>query len=186
MSQADHCQHCGCRLPAFRDAFCPECREDLSEPAATIASPRESSNCPPVPPEIIADCDRKASWYGAVLSATIFVCFLVMILLEGESELVIAWGREPLGLPPRIFAASLFVLVFIPIPWFLYHLSRIARFAFLEGRLLTGTIGIFVYISTVSLRAPHLANSVGACGKGAIYILCLIAAHWVWHIYRLG
>lgn len=28
----DRCPHCGCVLPAIRDAFCPECRQGLDEP----------------------------------------------------------------------------------------------------------------------------------------------------------
>ena len=28
----DACPHCGVKLPAVVDAFCPECRESLSEP----------------------------------------------------------------------------------------------------------------------------------------------------------
>ncbi len=35
------CPHCGVSLPSAGDAFCPECRQALDEPAAELASPLE-------------------------------------------------------------------------------------------------------------------------------------------------
>jgi hypothetical protein len=40
----DSCPHCGAPLPAVRDAFCPECRGDLSEvPQGATAGPRRDA-----------------------------------------------------------------------------------------------------------------------------------------------
>src|SRR6516162_10246187 len=40
IAMPDTCPHCGTRLPAVVDAFCPECREDLSAPPARAAAPQ--------------------------------------------------------------------------------------------------------------------------------------------------
>jgi hypothetical protein len=39
----DRCPHYGVALPAIRDAFCPECRQDLDEPGNEPALAREPS-----------------------------------------------------------------------------------------------------------------------------------------------
>jgi hypothetical protein len=45
----DTCPHCGFRLPAVVDAFCPECREPLDEPPEQPALARDTSQRPAKP-----------------------------------------------------------------------------------------------------------------------------------------
>jgi hypothetical protein len=39
----DRCPHCGVALPAFRDAFCPECRNELDRPPDEPLADRANS-----------------------------------------------------------------------------------------------------------------------------------------------
>jgi len=43
----EHCPHCGAKLPEFRDAFCPECRQPWDEPPVAYSESR-TTDAPPV------------------------------------------------------------------------------------------------------------------------------------------
>ncbi len=79
-----NCPHCGIALPAVVDAFCPECREDLSETPESLAYvPPPAPPVVPGPPtpttrEIFrAQSARIAPWVTAI--------FLVLAALRAAT-----------------------------------------------------------------------------------------------------
>ena len=92
MSQ--HCQHCGAVLPTVVDAFCPECREDLS-------APREL----PIPiklPEVIGaagmsnqELADEISRGGRLVIYQYCVSIGVLTFLRPTKVYLIRWGESP-------------------------------------------------------------------------------------------
>ncbi len=76
------CQHCGAKLPRVVDAFCPDCRGRLDEPAARPAPPAaaESSVAKTEPPT----APSTRNWLvGAAIGASVGV-LVAFFALRGE------------------------------------------------------------------------------------------------------
>jgi hypothetical protein len=106
---AERCPHCGASLPLSRDAFCPECRGDLSEPAALPRFPEaEEKDSDPELRVLYATPERlrklvKLSWYddrgslglareGVVFAGRIGVLPMPQLRSVQPPSLVIPWG----------------------------------------------------------------------------------------------
>ena len=88
------CPHCGSTLPAVIDAYCPECREDLS---ATPGAPEPPPLSPPVYTSLsddmryLANTTTVTRWTIVALIATgASAIMLVVGLIEANWEAVIA------------------------------------------------------------------------------------------------
>jgi hypothetical protein len=106
---ADRCPHCGATLPLSRDAFCPQCREDLSEPAALPRFPAAvEKDSDPDLHVFYATQERlyrlvKLSWYddrgslgftavGPVLTGRIGVLAMPRVQSTQPPSFAIPWG----------------------------------------------------------------------------------------------
>lgn len=90
----NECPHCGFRLPAVVDAFCPECREPLDERPTTPLAPPISGLL-----EVRPRTVKKAggSMFVFLLSAWGLLCLLVALFALFAGDLVGAGVRALIG-----------------------------------------------------------------------------------------
>jgi hypothetical protein len=99
----DTCPHCGFRLPMVVDAYCPECREDLSEQPETIPTGDGYEARPHKPTDVALE--TVVCWVGVVLMVVgAFVAFMARDWLGFLAAVVMAgllaavarrFGRPP-------------------------------------------------------------------------------------------
>jgi hypothetical protein len=75
---AETCPHCGIKLPAMVDAFCPECRNDLAEAPSqeTSALARPAARNPLV---------EAAEWWHTVKAGAVTLGTVVAVAVEYPS-----------------------------------------------------------------------------------------------------
>jgi hypothetical protein len=110
-----NCPHCGAKLPANGDAFCPECRNSLDEPPVDPAARQSEENRPSHAISAIAGAEDM-SWdelldeierggrlviYRYCISIGILTFFRpskIHLVRGGESALAKGWGYTFLSL----------------------------------------------------------------------------------------
>jgi hypothetical protein len=109
---------------------------------------------------------------------------LILVVLIGTTfspdvrpTLVQAFGESPFGLPVTIVVAFAQLVLFLPLLWVFYHLTRIAEQALKDGSGV-GKIGLLVYLTSVGQRHPELRRSQIACLFGLLYFMAICAA-WI-------
>lgn len=170
-----HCPHCGARLTNSRDAFCGECRADLSDPPAAA----QPVLPPPSAAEVAADQD-KAMGLAIVMSIAVYAILIgTLFAPDVRAKLVEAFGPRPLGVPTSVFAVALQTLLYLPMPRAFYHFGLIGVQASREGEVLFG-LRSFAYVEDVGRRYPHLARSRRICLGSLGYFVAVVA---VWIVY---
>jgi hypothetical protein len=110
--------------------------------------------------------------------------YLVITLVSFESSAketaIKAFGERPLGMPNLVFVLSLQTLLYLPIPWVLWHVSRLAVQATQEGHRL----GI-AYLLTVSSLHPELRRSQFISIGGLLYFIAICMA-WIAYTSAIG
>ena len=69
----ESCPHCGEVLPAFVDAFCPDCGEDLSDAPA----PKPSVSEPPAP-----KAERKSPYQKQPIALLLVIIGLIIFVIN--------------------------------------------------------------------------------------------------------
>jgi hypothetical protein len=120
-----------------------------------------------------------------VSRATILISVLVYAILIGvnfdpavRAKQVEAFGAQPLGLPVTVVVGLVETLLFLPIPWVLWHGMRIGFQAHQDGR----RVGIGYMLIVGSLH-PHLQRSQRICFAGLAYFFILCG---VWIVYTVA
>lgn len=89
------CPHCGIALPAVVDAFCPECREDLSETPESLAYVPPPAPLPVVGPvskdlRYLANTNTVARWtLTALIVSGVSAIMLIVGLISSDWELAL-------------------------------------------------------------------------------------------------
>ena len=93
------CPHCGTRLPAVVDAFCPECRNDLDEAPA----PEQPAFTRPARRGIVGNAFEAWHWVqlGAVLIGLVLLA--VAELMDGKPTLAFVVGAAVAGVTLFVF-----------------------------------------------------------------------------------
>ena len=99
---------------------------------------------------------------------------LVGVLFYGA---LLAFGPAVLGLPAVVAVALAVSVLFVPVPWFVWHAMAVV----LRGRDLgfsPGRTGVLLALLTVGRHAPELRRSQRIALGGLGYGVALIAA-WI-------
>ena len=186
----DSCPHCGTPVRVAGDAFCGECRGDLSE------SPSDAISSIPIaePPTLEGfKSDLSMAQFTAIVMSVFFYATMMFTFAQdARKQEIAAYGKEPLGIPVGVFVGVLQTILFIPIPRALFHFTLIQRQAWREGRLnsprillallllpcsVLMLIGIFrtnLYVAAVGLRHPHLVRSQRIVYKTFAYFIAIV------------
>jgi hypothetical protein len=117
---------------------------------------------------------KRVTWMAISLS---IVFYAIVIGTNFGSQVrakqVEAFGAEPLGMPVVLVVSFVETLLFLPIPWVVWHGLRLAVQARQDGR----RFGI-VYLLRVGRFHPHLRRSQLACAVGLLYCF-LICGGWI-------
>ncbi len=95
-----------------------------------------------------------------------------------------AFGPSIRGLPTPLAVTLAVTLVYLPIPWFLWHGVEI----FLRGRdagLPLGHLGIFYTLLTIGRSQPELRRSQVIAIGGLCYFVAVMAA-WIYYADARG
>ena len=102
VADGDRCPHCGTKLPVLRDAFCPECRNDLADPPASAVA-----SDPHAAPGEPGDAGRPP---GVSILAVLFATGGVSLLFFAARGYLAKPGGSPLPILVSLAAAPLLVV----------------------------------------------------------------------------
>jgi len=134
----------------------------------------------PVPE--LTEAQRQEQRKAGIRFVTVFVSLVFYALIigvnfgsEARQKQIEAFGPTPLGLPVTLFVSLVETLLFLPVPWFIWHASTLTFQAAEEGRH-PGILNL--------LRAgrgnPQLRRARWGCLLGLLYFFTIVAA---WIIY---
>jgi hypothetical protein len=180
-----HCRHCGGQLPEAGGLFCPFCKKAIvAFDPPTEPTPMEMWAPPPVYSEEKLERDRpRARLLAILVSVTIYLMIFTTEYSHfdrrQQAKLEKAFGREPLGMTPWVFAWSLGTLVCVPFPMVLYHFGLVTRQSFRDGLSPLGISG-FLYLFETDPYRPLLNHSKAICRRGLAYFA---AIGFAWIVY---
>ena len=154
-----HCRHCGGQLPEAGGLFCPFCKKAIvAFDPPTEPTPMEMWAPPPEYSEEKLERDRpRARLLAILVSVTLYLMIFTTEYAHfdrrQQAKLEKAFGREPLGMPPWLFAWSLGTLVCVPFPMVLYHFALVTRQSFRDGLSPLGISGFLYLFGNGSLSA---------------------------------
>jgi hypothetical protein len=174
-------------LSGLGDAFCGECRGDLSE----APMPNDPSLLIDTPPSLEEfKSDREFAVSMAICMTAILTVMIVFPLFVHSSrdEFARVFGKEPLGVPVLLFVGVLQGILTIPFPRAFFHYALILRQAFREKKYLVGAVRALFFIAGIGERHPHLAKSQRICFWTFGYFIAIVAV-WTlltWNPIRDG
>jgi len=92
-----------------------------------------------------------------------------------QAKFAEAFGATAFGMPIIVTVTLVQTLLYLPVPWFIWHLAAISDQAYLEGHR-TGIL----YLFRAGAEHPHLRRSQGICLIGFLYFLSISMA---WIVY---
>jgi hypothetical protein len=95
-----------------------------------------------------------------------------------------AFGPQPLGLTPQAFACGLVTILFLPVPWVLFHFGLISAQARRDGMPLGGLNALLTMVGAAPLH-PRLSRSRWICLGGLVYYVVVVGA-WIAYTAVLG
>jgi uncharacterized paraquat-inducible protein A len=172
------CPHCGEQLPYVVDAFCPQCREDLSAPPLRLE--QLAAPAPPTAEQIASD--HSIAFQGAAGMTVVAYGMLIFALFAPgvRQKAVQLFGPNPLGLPAIVLVALIAFALFLPMPRAFYHFGLINRqaerdqFGIQTRHALFALLFNLVYLADVEYRHPHLAQSKWICLGAVGYCLAIM------------
>jgi hypothetical protein len=123
----------------------------------------------------------------AVAGLTSIVIYTIFVLVSFESSArevaVQAFGPRPLAIPNIFFVMGLGTLLFLPVPWIIWHLTRVSWQARKDA--LHSPLFFLIYLCTVGKQHPELQRSQWICVGGIGYFFA-VAASWIVYASILG
>lgn len=119
----------------------------------------------------------------AIFSVAMFGALLYSVLAE-PAFWTGAFGPTSLGMPTPICIALIVSLLYLPVPWFVWHAMEIV----LRGKELgmpLGSLGIVLMFLTIGRRVPGLRGSQAVVAAGFCYFVTLLAA-WIYYADARG
>ncbi len=152
----------------------------ILEPVAPLSVvPTEPRPAKTVGPE--ADYWKRVTWMTVAMSVVVYsILPLLMLEPKVQARMVEVFGPAPLGYPVLLVVLVAGTLLYVPIPWFFWHSSRLALQVF-DDRKNPG----FVYLLTVGFYHPHLLRSQIISIAGVLYAIS-IAVAWFVYLTILG
>jgi hypothetical protein len=119
---------------------------------------------------------KNAKRIAAFLSV-VFYAIVILTNLDSKvrAKQVEAFGAQPFGLPVILVVSLVETLLFVPIPWAVWHGMQMALQAGRDGRRFG-----FGYLFTAGGHHPHLRRSQQVCLGTLLYVIAIFA---VWIIF---
>lgn len=124
-----------------------------------------------------AEDPRAAHRRAAVLVTILFLFALLAASADSAVQEVFAAAGAPAGLPPVPFWIGLQIVLFLPVPWFVWHVMIVVQAAGAEGRAVRGALGLAAAVWEARDR-PDLGPSARATLAAFGYYL-LIVGSWI-------
>jgi hypothetical protein len=136
---------------------------------------------PPTPAAAESDRARRLNIATVLLSLALYgVAVGIHFAADVHKVDVKVFGPAPLGLPAGVVGAILSTVLYLPVPFVLWHVMRIMFQAMTEG----GGAGI-VSLIVIGARHPHLHRSLLISLGGLLYFILLVAA-WIAYAAHRG
>jgi hypothetical protein len=134
------------------------------------------------PAPVLTEAQREKEQQGRIRNATLFLSVIVYAVILGvnfepavRQKHAEAWGETPFGLPVLLVVSAVETILFLPVPWFVWHAMRLMFRAIEEGRH-PGVLTFF----RVGPQHADLRRSQKVCLLGLLYFVTLVTA---WIVY---
>lgn len=125
--------------------------------------------------------DERRLGHATVFLSVLFYVAFVGINFDPKVRVVQAkaFGDAPFGVPVTVVVIAVTTLLYLPVPWFLWHAGRVVVQAMMDGSI-RSKLGVIVALFTIGQRHPHLRRSGHIAIGGLVYFVAIMAA---WIVY---
>jgi hypothetical protein len=128
--------------------------------------------------------DRQRLKWTALITAVVYAVVLILTFEPEPAEVSAKAFGQPFGLPTQVFVIVFFTLLYLPIPWFLWHSSRIIQYA-ARDKVVPYPFMLIRYFLKSDARHPELQTSKRICYVGMLYVIGVVAS-WIVYCSALG